>query len=175
MRLSHDQVTEALARLSPAAKLIAMVLAKSPEERERIRDQVIKVPSSEVAETQFAAVEQRLKEAPPVRFDIARQVHVFESYLQYVELHLSGVAIQRHRIAIPKNIQSLGGDEGGLLARTARERFSVNWGLAESGATGPAGKRYGDPAGHIARSSADLFPALLQFIFPRSPATSQKF
>jgi hypothetical protein len=59
-----------------------------------------------------------------------------------------------------------------LLAPTARERFSVSWGLAESGATGPAGKRCGDPAGHIARSSADLFPALLQFIFParRLPA-----
>ena len=35
-----------------------------------------------------------------------------------------------------------------LLARTARQRFSATWGLAESGATGPTGNRYGDPAGH---------------------------
>lgn len=35
-----------------------------------------------------------------------------------------------------------------LLARTARSRFSASWGLAETGATGPAGNRYGDPAGH---------------------------
>ena len=35
-----------------------------------------------------------------------------------------------------------------LLAQTARQRFSATWGLAESGATGPAGNRYGDPAGH---------------------------
>jgi nicotinamide-nucleotide amidase len=35
-----------------------------------------------------------------------------------------------------------------LLARTARERFSASWGLAETGATGPTGNRYGDPAGH---------------------------
>lgn len=35
-----------------------------------------------------------------------------------------------------------------LMARTARERFSATWGLAESGATGPTGNRYGDAAGH---------------------------
>jgi hypothetical protein len=42
--------------------------------------------------------------------DVARQVRVFEPYLQYVELRLSGAAIQRHRIAIPKVIQNLGAD-----------------------------------------------------------------
>ena len=46
MRLSNDQVTEALARLSPAAKVIAVALAKIDEERERIREQAIEVPSS---------------------------------------------------------------------------------------------------------------------------------
>src|SRR5262245_5671951 len=35
-----------------------------------------------------------------------------------------------------------------LLARTARERFSSSWALAETGATGPTGNRYGDAAGH---------------------------
>lgn len=35
-----------------------------------------------------------------------------------------------------------------LLARTARERFGATWSIAESGATGPTGNRYGDPAGH---------------------------
>ena len=35
-----------------------------------------------------------------------------------------------------------------LLARTARERFSAAWALAETGATGPTGNRYGDAAGH---------------------------
>jgi len=35
-----------------------------------------------------------------------------------------------------------------LLARTAQQRFSVSWGLAETGATGPTGNRYGDAAGH---------------------------
>jgi PncC family amidohydrolase len=35
-----------------------------------------------------------------------------------------------------------------LVARTARERFSATWSLAETGATGPAGNRYGDAPGH---------------------------
>jgi hypothetical protein len=112
LRLTRDQVTEALARLNPAAKAIAMAQAKTPEERERIREQSVEVPSVEVADNKFAAVEQRLNEAPPVPFDVARQVRVFESYLQYVELRLSGAAIQRHRIAIPRSVQNLGGDEG---------------------------------------------------------------
>jgi nicotinamide-nucleotide amidase len=35
-----------------------------------------------------------------------------------------------------------------LKARTARQRFAATWALAETGATGPAGNRYGDAAGH---------------------------
>jgi PncC family amidohydrolase len=35
-----------------------------------------------------------------------------------------------------------------LLARRLRERFGTDWGLAETGASGPAGNRYGDAAGH---------------------------
>lgn len=35
-----------------------------------------------------------------------------------------------------------------LLAQTARERFGANWAVAESGASGPTGNRYGDAAGH---------------------------
>jgi PncC family amidohydrolase len=35
-----------------------------------------------------------------------------------------------------------------VLARAARARFAATWALAETGATGPTGNRYGDPAGH---------------------------
>lgn len=35
-----------------------------------------------------------------------------------------------------------------LMARTAQQRFDCTWALAETGATGPTGNRYGDPAGH---------------------------
>jgi PncC family amidohydrolase len=35
-----------------------------------------------------------------------------------------------------------------LLARTARENFGAAWGVSETGAAGPSGNGYGDPAGH---------------------------
>ncbi len=35
-----------------------------------------------------------------------------------------------------------------LLARRLRDRLGTTWGLAETGAAGPAGNRYGDAAGH---------------------------
>lgn len=35
-----------------------------------------------------------------------------------------------------------------VRAQLARERFATDWGIGETGATGPAGNRYGDPAGH---------------------------
>lgn len=35
-----------------------------------------------------------------------------------------------------------------LLAARARERLGTSWGLAETGASGPSGNRYGDAAGH---------------------------
>jgi PncC family amidohydrolase len=41
--------------------------------------------------------------------------------------------------------------EGNALvrARLARERFGATWGIGETGAAGPTGNRYGDPAGHV--------------------------
>ena len=35
-----------------------------------------------------------------------------------------------------------------LVAKRVRERHGAVWGLGETGATGPSGNRYGDPAGH---------------------------
>ncbi|HSB69733.1 MAG TPA: CinA family protein [Candidatus Methylomirabilis sp.] len=43
-----------------------------------------------------------------------------------------------------------------LLARTVRQRLAATWGLAETGATGPSGNRYGDPAGHACLAVAGL-------------------
>lgn len=35
-----------------------------------------------------------------------------------------------------------------IRARFIRERFGASWGVGETGAAGPTGNRYGDPAGH---------------------------
>ncbi len=111
IRMSAEQRAEALARLSPAAKAIAVAQAKTPEEKMRIEALPLDVGSNPVTNAQFSTVVSSLENAPPVRFDLARQVRVFEPYLQYVELSLTGAAIQRHRLAIPPNIQKLGGSK----------------------------------------------------------------
>ena len=43
-----------------------------------------------------------------------------------------------------------------MMARTAQQRFASTWALAETGATGPTGNRYGDPAGHSCIAVAGL-------------------
>jgi PncC family amidohydrolase len=47
-----------------------------------------------------------------------------------------------------KGIRSASEPYAKLLAETARRRFATDWGLSETGATGPTGNRYGDAAGH---------------------------
>ena len=47
-----------------------------------------------------------------------------------------------------KGIRSASEPYAQLLASQIRQRFSTDWGLSETGATGPSGNRYGDAAGH---------------------------
>ena len=41
-----------------------------------------------------------------------------------------------------------------LLARLVRVRHGATWGFGETGAAGPSGNRYGDPAGHTCMAVA---------------------
>ena len=111
MRMSQEQVSQALARLSPSAKAIAIAQAKSPEDKKKIEALSVDVDSKPLSKSKLNEVTHSLKAVPPVSFDLARQVRVFEPYLQYVELRLTGAAIQRYRLAIPKSIQKLGGSK----------------------------------------------------------------
>jgi nicotinamide-nucleotide amidase len=47
-----------------------------------------------------------------------------------------------------KGLRSASEPYAKLLANQARQRFATDWGLSETGATGPTGNRYGDAAGH---------------------------
>jgi nicotinamide-nucleotide amidase len=55
-----------------------------------------------------------------------------------------------------KGIRSASEDYAKLLASQIRQRFSSDWGLSETGATGPTGNRYGDAAGHSCMAVAGL-------------------
>lgn len=127
MRMSSEQLTEARARLSPAAKAIAIAKAKTPEEKAKIESLPLDIQTSVVQEQEIKAVQQKLHDVPPVSFDVVRQVRVFEPYLQYVELSLTGAAIQRHRLAIPPSIQKLG------TSKELENRLRTTFDLIEKG------------------------------------------
>src|SRR5262249_18491652 len=60
-------------------------------------------------------------------------------------------AARRALLRVPddsvKGIRSSSEPYAALKARTIRELLGATWGLAETGATGPTGNRYGDAAG----------------------------
>lgn len=55
------------------------------------------------------------------------------------------LAITEHGMA---GLRSSSEPYAALLARTTRDRLGATWGIAETGAAGPAGNRYGDRPGH---------------------------
>jgi PncC family amidohydrolase len=60
-----------------------------------------------------------------------------------------------------KGIRSASEPYAKLLASQIRKRFSTDWGLSETGATGPTGNRYGDAAGHSCMAVAGPAHAVL--------------
>src|ERR1700704_2306973 len=72
---------------------------------------------------------------------------------------------RRILMAIPeeamKGIRSASEPYAKLLASQIRARFSTDWGLSETGATGPSGNRYGDAAGHSCMGIAGADPSAM--------------
>ena len=60
-----------------------------------------------------------------------------------------------------KGIRSASEAYAKLLAGQIRRRFATDWGLSETGATGPTGNRYGDAAGHCCMATAGLEQAAM--------------
>ena len=108
VQLAPAQVEELAIRLSPGAQRAAIETARSSEEAEAIAQLQTELGISAVSPSLLGTVKAAIEIAPPVKFDVVRQVRVFEPYLQYVELSLTGAAIQRHRVRIPKELQNLG-------------------------------------------------------------------
>lgn len=123
IRLKREQISEVLIRLSSAAKAEAITTASSEKEREELAAMPMEVGLNKVSPQNFQDVAESLRLAPPVAFDVSRQVQVFQPYLQYVEIELRGAAIQRHRVEIPKAIQKL--DAGKDLEGRLRTTFEL--------------------------------------------------
>src|ERR1700757_2751903 len=49
---------------------------------------------------------------------------------------------------LPKDVRGASDAFARYLARAISNKIGTTWGVSETGATGPTGNRYGDPAGH---------------------------
>lgn len=56
----------------------------------------------------------------------------------------------------PRGLRSSSEPYASFLAETVRSQHRVEWGLSETGAAGPTGNPYGDPAGHTCFAIAGL-------------------
>lgn len=127
IRLTAGQVKDLLLRLCPAAREEAIANAESPLDAERIAAIPLEISELPLGDFHFAEVKRAIETAPPVKFDVVRQVRVFEPYLQYVEIKLTGAAIQKHKVAIPKSLQQLG------TSKELKDRLRTTFDLIEKG------------------------------------------
>ena len=108
IELSKAQVNTFSLRFCPQAREEAIAREPDPVIANEIAELPLEFGVEPVPEKHLEKVRAAIKVAPPVKFDVVRQVRVFEPYLQYVEIHLTGAAVQKQRIQIPAEIQRLG-------------------------------------------------------------------
>jgi hypothetical protein len=65
------------------------------------------VGKERITEQHIDAVKKDLDRAPPMKFDLARRVRVFNNYFQYAELELKGCRLSRKRVRIPADLVGL--------------------------------------------------------------------
>jgi len=111
IRLTQEQIAAVVLRISPKERDAAISEAPTEDVRLTLESIVSETGSEPVTQAEFELIKERLDQVPPVEFDVARQVRVFEPYLQYVDINLRGAAVQRQRIRIPKALLRLGSSE----------------------------------------------------------------
>jgi len=79
-----------------------------------------------VTHEQIRSTEENLAQAPPVRFDLSRQVRVFTTMFQFVEFELKGCYISRKKVKMPSYLVGLSGD------REVESRFHAQFDLIDN-------------------------------------------
>jgi hypothetical protein len=83
----------------------------------------VEIGVASLSAPQIDCAQDSLRQAPPIPFDIARQVRVFTPYIQYIEMMLHGCAIERKRLEVPPSIQGL--DPNDEIGRRLRTTFDL--------------------------------------------------
>ena len=101
--LSGEDVDRILVRIVPKTTRKEIVTSDNTE----VETAEVEVGLERVSSELLANTQEALAQAPPIPFDVARQVRVFEPYIQYVEINLKGCHIERRTVELPKSIQGL--------------------------------------------------------------------
>lgn len=74
------------------------------------------------------SIEQELERNPPQKFDVSRQVNVFNSRIEFVEFEMEGGYVDRHTFKFPKEIKRLLSSD-----KEAQDRLSASYKLIGAG------------------------------------------
>jgi hypothetical protein len=62
------------------------------------------VGKEQLTNSQMEKVKESLDANPPQKFDLARKVNVFNAFIEFVELRLTGLHIARHTVQLPRDL-----------------------------------------------------------------------
>jgi hypothetical protein len=83
--------------------------------------------TKKLTDDEIKQLDQELEQNPPQRFDVSRQVQVFNSRVEFVEVELIGGSIDRHVFKFPDEIKKLISDDA-----EAQKRLSASYKLIDS-------------------------------------------
>ena len=81
------------------------------------------IESKKELEEKIEKIERAIKENPPQQFDVERNVRVFSTLIEFVEIRLKKCDIQRHTVSIPSNL--LVGNVDKEIERRLRTTFGI--------------------------------------------------
>ncbi len=130
MCLNEDQIKEILIRFSIKEAQKMCVNSKSQEEVKDILSKANEIEKRDVTPELVEEVSKSLKDYPPVRCDLKRQLDVFQSALRYVEMTFEGARLNTKTVRIPQEILKLG------LSKDLQDTYRANVKLLDDGKGG---------------------------------------
>jgi hypothetical protein len=86
------------------AQVLAVLDAMFPTQPKPSQPPYPQIGKDELSSAQMQQVKESLDANPPQKFDLARKVNVFNSFIEFVELRLTGLHIARHTVQLPRDL-----------------------------------------------------------------------
>lgn len=86
------------------AQVLAVLHAMFPTPPEPGQAPSPQIGKDELSSAQMQQVKESLDANPPQKFDLARKVNVFNAFIEFVELRLTGLHIARHTVQLPRDL-----------------------------------------------------------------------